>query len=104
MQNITKRRLGTVALGAAGTALFVWIGLPLPFLFGPLVACLVAALAGVPVAGAGKLGTLMRTVLGVAIGESAMPTPVAWSTNLLVFAGAAQLARKYAIPCFAAGG
>lgn len=31
-------------------------------------------------------------VLGVAIGESAMPTAVAWSTNLLVFAGAAQLA------------
>lgn len=31
-------------------------------------------------------------VLGVAIGESAMPTAVAWSTNLVVFAGAAQLA------------
>ena len=31
-------------------------------------------------------------VLGVAITESAMPTAVAWSTNLFVFAGAAQLA------------
>ena len=31
-------------------------------------------------------------VLGVAITDSAMPTPVAWSTNLFVFAGAAQLA------------
>jgi predicted branched-subunit amino acid permease len=31
-------------------------------------------------------------VLGVAITESAMPTAVAWSTNVLVFAGAAQLA------------
>jgi predicted branched-subunit amino acid permease len=31
-------------------------------------------------------------VLGVAMTESAMPTVVAWSTNLLVFAGAAQLA------------
>jgi predicted branched-subunit amino acid permease len=31
-------------------------------------------------------------VLGVAITKSAMPTPIAWSTNLLVFAGAAQLA------------
>jgi predicted branched-subunit amino acid permease len=31
-------------------------------------------------------------VLGVAISESAMPTAVAWSTNLAVFAGAAQLA------------
>jgi predicted branched-subunit amino acid permease len=31
-------------------------------------------------------------VLGVAITESAMPTPIAWSTNILIFAGAAQLA------------
>lgn len=31
-------------------------------------------------------------VLGVAITESAMPTGVAWSTNIVVFAGAAQLA------------
>jgi predicted branched-subunit amino acid permease len=31
-------------------------------------------------------------VLGVAINDSAMPTAVAWSTNLVVFAGAAQLA------------
>ena len=31
-------------------------------------------------------------VLGVAITESAMPTAVAWSTNLFIFAGASQLA------------
>jgi predicted branched-subunit amino acid permease len=31
-------------------------------------------------------------VLGVAITESAMPTAVAWSTNVVVFAGASQLA------------
>ncbi len=31
-------------------------------------------------------------VLGVAITDSAMPTAVAWSTNIAVFAGAAQLA------------
>ena len=31
-------------------------------------------------------------VLGVAITDSAMPTTVAWSTNLVIFAGAAQLA------------
>ncbi len=49
------------------------LGLPLPFLFGPLLACLIAALAGVPVAGPGKLGVLMRTILGVAIGASITP-------------------------------
>lgn len=31
-------------------------------------------------------------VLGLAMTESAMPTAVAWSTNVVVFAGAAQLA------------
>lgn len=31
-------------------------------------------------------------VLGVAITDSAMPTAVAWSTNVVIFAGAAQLA------------
>jgi predicted branched-subunit amino acid permease len=31
-------------------------------------------------------------VLGVAITESVMPTTIGWSTNLLIFAGAAQLA------------
>jgi predicted branched-subunit amino acid permease len=31
-------------------------------------------------------------VLGVAIADSAMPTAVAWSTNVVIFAGAAQLA------------
>jgi predicted branched-subunit amino acid permease len=37
-------------------------------------------------------GVPFALVLGVAITESAMPTTVAWSTNLIVFAGAAQLA------------
>ncbi len=31
-------------------------------------------------------------VLGVAITESTMPTPLAWSTNIFIFAGASQLA------------
>lgn len=31
-------------------------------------------------------------MLGVAINDSVMPTPVAWSTSVLIFAGAAQLA------------
>ncbi|MGB0112493.1 MAG: AzlC family ABC transporter permease, partial [Ilumatobacteraceae bacterium] len=31
-------------------------------------------------------------VLGVAVTESAMPTAVGWSTNVIIFGGAAQLA------------
>lgn len=67
------RIAATTVLAAVGTAVFVWIGLPLPFLFGPLIACLIAALAGAPVAKPGKIGVLMRTVLGVAIGASITP-------------------------------
>ncbi|MCT4683036.1 MAG: AbrB family transcriptional regulator, partial [Roseicyclus sp.] len=53
------------------------MGLPLPFLLGPLTAILIAALAGAPVKDAGTLGKLMRTILGVAIGASITPDLVA---------------------------
>jgi membrane AbrB-like protein len=67
------RILGTIAMGLAGTGVFHLLGLPLPFLFGPLIACLIAALAGLPVTGPGKIGPYMRTILGVAIGASITP-------------------------------
>lgn len=67
------RRLLTFAVAAAGGALFLALHLPLPLLLGPMLACLVAALAGAPLRGAGGLGTLMRTFLGVAVGASITP-------------------------------
>lgn len=67
------RRLLTFALAAAGGALFLALHLPLPLLLGPMLACLIAALAGAPLMGAGGLGTLMRTFLGVAVGASITP-------------------------------
>lgn len=67
----------TIAIGCVGTGLFHLLALPLPFLLGPLFACLVAALAGVPVRDAGVMGKLMRTILGVAIGASITPDLVA---------------------------
>ncbi|MGR3270946.1 AbrB family transcriptional regulator [Thalassococcus profundi] len=63
----------TVVIALLGTVIFVFIDAPLPFLFGPLVACLVAALARVPISGTGKLGKVTRTILGVAIGASITP-------------------------------
>lgn len=51
-------------------------GLPLPFLFGPLFACLVAALAGGPLKGLGQFSVAMRTILGVAVGASLTPEVV----------------------------
>ncbi|MEM9099657.1 MAG: AbrB family transcriptional regulator, partial [Pseudomonadota bacterium] len=63
----------TFAISAAGVAVFELLGLPLPFLLGPLAACLVAALAQIPMREAGPISAAMRTVLGVAVGASITP-------------------------------
>ncbi len=63
----------TVLLAVAGTVLFWWAGLPLPFLFGPLFACLIGALAGAQLRGLGQISVGMRTILGVAVGASLTP-------------------------------
>jgi membrane AbrB-like protein len=65
----------TVALW--GLAVALWAGLPLPFLFGPMLACLAAALAGAPLLGLGPVTDGARTVLGVAVGASVTPAVVA---------------------------
>lgn len=83
MGNIS-RIAGTIALSGVGTLLLLWLGAPLPFLFGPLVACLLAALAGMPVAKPGKIGTLMRTVLGVAIGASITPELIERAPQMVI--------------------
>ncbi|MFQ6550928.1 AbrB family transcriptional regulator [Aestuariibius insulae] len=70
------RRLETVLIASAGVAIFWWLGLPLPFLFGPMVACLIAALAQRPLNGLGQLSIAARTILGVAIGASITPEVV----------------------------
>ena len=70
------QRGATLALSAAGTAAFVLLDLPLPFLFGPMCACLLAALAGVPLGGIGPVAMGARTILGVAVGASITPDVV----------------------------
>ncbi len=71
------RRLATLGLAALGTALFWSLDLPLPFLFGPMLLCLLAALLGAPLKGPGVVGVAARTVLGVAIGSSLTPAVLA---------------------------
>ena len=63
----TRRRILTFALAAFGTVLFLALGLPLPFLFGPMAACLIAALAHVPIKGFGQGSLAARTILGVLV-------------------------------------
>ena len=81
--SIWRRRLITVAIGAFGTLVFWLLDLPIPFLLGPLFACLIAAMAGVPVKDTGELGKLMRTILGVAIGASITPDLIARAPQML---------------------
>lgn len=77
MAFLTTDRLRTVAVATAGVAVFWSVGAPLPFLFGPMAACLLAALLGQRLQGMGQLGHAMRTILGVAIGSSITPEVVA---------------------------
>ncbi|WP_298561823.1 AbrB family transcriptional regulator [uncultured Aliiroseovarius sp.] len=63
----------TFLIAGAGSLGFYILGLPLPFLLGPMFACLIAALGGVRLKGAGQFGMFMRTFLGVAVGSSITP-------------------------------
>lgn len=77
------------AVALAGVALFHVTGLPLPWLLGPIIACLLAALLGVPLNGIKPLNDGMRTILGVAVGATLTPAviatfPAMWPTLALV--------------------
>jgi membrane AbrB-like protein len=74
---LTARRALTFTIAGLGGAAFLLLHLPLPLLLGPMLACLIAALAGTPLAGAGQLGIFMRTFLGVAVGASVTPDVLA---------------------------
>lgn len=76
-------------IAAIGVVAFSLLSLPLPWLLGPIFACLPAALLGVPMRGIGWLNNSMRTILGVAVGATLTPAviatfPAMWSTLLLV--------------------
>lgn len=73
MTLLTASRLRTIAIAAVGAGLFQYAGLPLPFLFGPMAACLLAALAGQQLQGLGQVSVGARTILGVAVGASITP-------------------------------
>jgi uncharacterized protein len=73
---ITRARVATLAIATAGVAVFWLLGLPLPFLFGPMAACLIAALAGARLQGMGQVGIAARTILGVAVGATVTPALV----------------------------
>ena len=87
-----KGRLSTLALAGLGVVGFLLMGLPLPFLFGPLAACLLAAFSGFKLAGFGQISVAARTILGIAVGASITP---ALFTSLTTMA-----ASVLAVPVF----
>lgn len=84
-----SRVLITFVIGLIGVGVFHVIDLPLPWLLGPIISCLVAALMGVPLKGVKQLNDAMRTILGVAVGATMTPVviatfPAMWPTLILV--------------------
>lgn len=73
----TRQRGLTLSLAIIGTGLFWLTGLPLPFLFGPMLACLIVALMGAQLKGFGQISIAARTILGVAVGASITPDLIA---------------------------
>ncbi|MGB3689721.1 MAG: AbrB family transcriptional regulator [Jannaschia helgolandensis] len=74
----------TFAIGVSGVIVFRAAGLPLPFLLGPMLACLVAALAGLKLSSWSPLTNAMRTILGVAVGASFTPAVIVQMGDMLV--------------------
>ncbi len=81
--------LTTYSVAVLGVAVFTFLNLPLPWLLGPIFACLIAAVAGVPLRGIKVVNETMRTILGVAVGATFTPLIVAsmlgmWPTLLMI--------------------
>lgn len=82
-------RVSPIIIAGIGVAIFMVLDLPLPWLLGPIFACLLAALAGLKMTGIKPLNDSMRTILGVAVGATLTPAVLAsvpdmWATLLLV--------------------
>ena len=78
-----QRTLLTLVVSLAGAAAFKLAHLPLPFLFGPMSACLIAALVGLPLRGTGQIGIGARTILGVAVGATLTPALITTLPSML---------------------
>lgn len=77
------RRIATLCLALGGAVVFKLLHLPLPFLFGPMAACLIAALSGARLQGLGQISVGARTILGVAVGASITPEVLARVPQML---------------------
>ncbi|MBF9041885.1 AbrB family transcriptional regulator [Rhodobacterales bacterium HKCCE4037] len=74
--------LRTYLISALGVGAFFLLSLPLPFLLGPITACLIAALAGLDLRGQVMVNEAMRAILGVAVGAT-LTLPVVLSMGAM---------------------
>ena len=58
-----------LGIGVASGLLGYWIGMPLPWMLGPMIGTTIAAMAGLPVRGPGKLRPVVIPVIGVLLGS-----------------------------------
>jgi hypothetical protein len=65
-----RAHLTAYIVAGLGVAAFKLLHLPLPWLLGPIFACLIAALAGLKMRGYKPVNETMRTILGVAVGAT----------------------------------
>lgn len=73
MQQLWFLRARTFGIAMLGVVAFSVLGLPLPFLFGPMVALLIAGLSGTELRSISVVSNAARSVLGVAVGASITP-------------------------------
>lgn len=75
--------LRTTLIAAAGAAVFAGLDLPLPFLLGPMAACLMAALAGIRLRQVQAVSSSVRIILGVSVGSAVTPALIAALPGML---------------------
>jgi uncharacterized protein len=73
-----------LVLGCAGAAVFVAASLPLPWFLGALTATMIASILDWPISPPKQLGTLLRAILGVAVGAAFTPELLARGAPILV--------------------
>lgn len=83
------RLLITHGVAGFGVSIFILLSLPLPWLLGPITACLIAALCGVQMKGIPVVNNAMRSILGVAVGATFTVSLIIsmadmWATLILV--------------------
>lgn len=72
-----------LVIAAMGGTLFWWFNIPLAWMLGAMVACLCAAILGVPVAAMPQIHRPLITILGLVLGSSMTPAMVETAGQML---------------------